>query len=203
MFARLSIVLALTAPASASFVLSDGDFSQWSYSTFGTATPTVLDSGGNPGARLQVTTVSGSGSGVMAVYVPAVNLGLEGTSFSWSLDVLRGPGSFGQGQGISLIIQQGDSIFADYLYITGVQSTWTTQTFNGTLNAANFTRLTGTGSLDLSGSVSSRFGFSASNSSSGTLTQFYDNWSLTLNAVPAPGAMALLAAAGLIARRSR
>ncbi|MBM4115925.1 MAG: hypothetical protein FJ252_08655 [Phycisphaerae bacterium] len=203
MLARLAIVLALTAPASASFVLSDGDFSQWSYSTFGTATPTVLDSGGNPGARLQVTTVSGSGSGVMAVYVPAVNLGLEGTSFSWSLDVLRGPGSFGQGQAISLIIQQGDSIFADYLYITGVQSTWTTQTFNGTLNAANFTRLTGTGSLDLSGSVSSRFGFSASNSSSGTLTQFYDNWSLTLNAVPAPGAMALLAAAGLVSRRAR
>jgi len=203
MLARLAIVLALTAPASASFVLSDGDFSQWSYSTFGTATPTVLDSGGNPGARLQVTTVSGSGSGVMAVYVPAVNLGLEGTSFSWSLDVLRGPGSFGQGQAISLIIKQGDSIFADYLYITGVQSTWTTQTFNGTLNAANFTRLTGTGSLDLSGSVSSQFGFSASNSNSGTLTQFYDNWSLTLNAVPAPGAMALLAAAGLVSRRAR
>jgi len=203
MLARLAIVLALTAPASASFVLSDGDFSQWSYSTFGTATPTVLDSGGNPGARLQVTTVSGSGSGVMAVYVPAVNLGLEGTSFSWSLDVLRGPGSFGQGQAISLIIKQGDSIFADYLYITGVQSTWTTQTFNGTLNAANFTRLTGTGSLDLSGSVSSQFGFSASNSNSGTLTQFYDNWSLTLNAVPAPGAMAVLAAAGLVSRRAR
>jgi len=203
MLARLAIVLALTAPASASFVLSDGDFSQWSYSTFGTATPTVLDSGGNPGARLQVTTVSGSGSGVMAIYVPAVDLILEGTSFSWSLDVLRGPGSFGQGQAISLIIKQGDSIFADYLYVTGVQSTWTTQTFNGTLNAANFTRLTGTGSLDLSGSVSSQFGFSASNSNSGTLTQFYDNWGLELGGVPAPGAIALLAVAGIISRRSR
>jgi len=204
MFTRLAIVLALTAPASAGFVLSDGDFSGWSYGTFGTATPTVLETGGNPGARLQVTTVSGSGSGVLATYLGfSTDAALEGTSFAWSLDVLRGPGSFGQGQGISLIIQQGDSIFADYLYITGVQSTWTTQTFNGTLNAANFVRVAGTGTLDLSGGVATQFGFSASNSNSGTLTQFYDNWSLTLNAVPAPGAMALLAAAGLVSRRAR
>jgi hypothetical protein len=204
MFARLAIVLALTAPASAGFVLSDGDFSGWTYGTFGTATPTVLETGGNPGARLQVTTVSGSGSGVLATYLGfSTDAALEGTSFAWSLDVIKGAGSFGQGQAIGLVIQQGSSIFLDHLYNTGVKSSWTTQTFSGTINAANFVRVAGTGTLDLSGGVATQFGFSASNSNSGTLTQFYDNWALELGSVPAPGAIALLAVAGLIARRSR
>ncbi|MBM4009699.1 MAG: hypothetical protein FJ285_08930 [Planctomycetes bacterium] len=203
MLTRITLVASLTAPASAGLLLNDGDFANWTYGSFGTATPTVLASGGNPGARLQSTTVSGSGSGVLAIYVPAVDVAVEGISFSWSLDVLRGPGSFGQGQAISMIIQQGDSIFLDFLYITGVQSVWTTQNFNGTLNAANFTRLTGTGSLNLSGAVSSRFGFAASNSSSGTLTQYYDNWSLQFGVIPAPGAIALLSIVGLRRRRAR
>ncbi len=204
MLARLSIVLALTAPASAGFVLSDGDFSGWTYGSFGTATPTVLATGGNPGARLQVTTVSGSGSGVLATYLGfSTDAALEGSSFAWSLDVLKGAGSFGQGQAIGLVIQQGSSIFIDHLYNTGVKSSWTTQTFEGAVNAANFVRVAGTGSLDLSGGVTTQFGFSASNSNSGTLTQYYDNWTFQLGAVPAPGALALLAAAGLLARRSR
>jgi hypothetical protein len=204
MLLRAALVLSLTAPACAGFIIGDGDFTAWSFGSFGTATPTVLSTGGNPGSRLQVTTVSGSGSGVLAIHQGfSTDAALEGLSYGWSLDVLKGAGSFGQGQAIGLLIQQGTSIFVDFQYNTGVQSSWTTQEFAGELRAANFVRVSGTGTLDLSGGVETRFGFSASNSNSGTLTQYYDNWAMDLGGVPAPGALALLAVAGVLSRRSR
>src|SRR5580765_7444312 len=87
--------------------------SGWTFSSFGssggTASAVVEGSGGNPNARLNVTTVTG-GSGTAGG--TAIRSGvstvtpLSGTSFTLQLDVLSGAGAFGQGQAIALLVEQ-------------------------------------------------------------------------------------------------
>ena len=206
---RFLVVLPLLAPltASASVLLTDGDFSAATLSNFGTTTTSLLATGGNPGARIQVTTVSGSSTGGLVINGTAVTGLLEGASFEFGLSVLKGSGSFGQGQAVGLVIKQGSTVWVSFLYNTGVRSSWTAQTASGTLRAADFNRVAGsaTGGPVLNGSVTSYFGFYASNANSGTLTQYYDNWSLNIDTstVPGPGALALLAVAAGCGRRRR
>lgn len=187
--------LAVTA-AQAAVVFNDGDFTNWTFGSFtagtGTATAVVEAAGGNPGARVNVTTVTAtladSGFGMALKNDFSTTAALEGTPFVLALDVLSGPGSFGQGQGIQLLVEQAGSVYALNLGITGVQGAFARLTFNGTLNAASFTRVAGAGAAtpNLGGGVVTFFGFAAGNSSSGTLTQFYDNVSLDLTPVVAP-----------------
>jgi len=187
--------LAVTA-AQAAVVFNDGDFTNWTFGSAtlgtGTATAAVEAAGGNPGARVNVTTVTATltdfGYGTAVKNDFSTTGALQGTPFVLALDVLSGPGSFNQGQGIQLLVEQAGSVYGLSVGVTFVQAAFTRLTFNGTLNAASFTRVAGAGPAtpNLGGGVVTFFGFAAGNSGSGTLTQFYDNVSLDLAPVVVP-----------------
>lgn len=194
-FLAVALVL-LSLTAQAAVVFNDGDFTSWTFGSYvagtGTATMAVEPAGGNPGARLNVTTVTATladsayGTGIKTDYSTTGQL--QGTPFILTLDVLSGPGTFGQGQGISLLVEQGGSVYALQLGITNVQASFATLSFNGAFNAAGFTRVSGAGPAtpNLGGGVTTRFGFAAGNTGSLTLTQYYDNVRLDLAPVIVP-----------------
>ena len=198
--ARFVAALALavtfaTGAAHAAIVFNEGDFSTWTFGTYnvggGTATGTREAAGGNPGARLNFTTVTAGtetafGTGFKNDYATAA--ALAGTAFTLTVDVLSGAGAFSQGQAIQLIVEQGGTVYASpTLGVTNVQAAFATLAFAGSLNAASFTRVAGAGPTtpNFAGGVPTRFGFGAGNTGSGTLTQYYDNVRLDLAAVPA------------------
>lgn len=185
--------------------ISTGDFSAWEFNSTGTATVTLESSGGSPAERLNITTVSGSivyGTAIKSDF-STTNL-LSGESYTLGLDVLSGPGAYGAGQAIQLLVEQNGAIYGTFLGTTGVHSDWSPSTFSGTFSEGSFSRLLGTGSAtpDFSGNTLTRFGFAGGNEGSGTLTQYYDNFSLTSAAiapVPEPETYALmLAGLGLL-----
>ena len=197
--------------AHAQIVVTDGDFTAWTLGNIGTSTMTTEAAGGNPAARLNATTTSGIrtwGTGFKNDF--STNAPLNGSPFTLRLDALAGAGDFasGQGQYVMLLVEQGGTLYGAYLGVTGYPGTsFSTATFSGTLTAAMFTKLSGPGAAapDLSGAPSTRFGFGGGNQSSGTMTQYYDNFSLTIgatvaaNATPIPtvsdGGLAMLAIA--------
>jgi hypothetical protein len=124
-----------------------------------------------------------------------ISQSLNGTQYSLSHDVIAGAGSFGQGQSVGLIVQQGTAYYLDIIStpVTGFQTSWTSESFTGTFDAANFRLQTGSGSSqpDFSGVTATTLGFTAFNGDSGTLTQYYDNISLTIAPIPEPSAWAL------------
>jgi len=190
------IALATTAGAA---VIVDGDFASWSFSSYnaggGSATVTVEANGGNPGARLNVTTVTAPtetafGTGVKTDF--STGAPLSG-GYTLSLDVLSGPGDFGQGQAIQLLVEQGGSVYAATVSppITGFPfNAFTTLQVTGTFTPGLFTRVIGAGPAApiFDGSVTTRFGFAAGNSGSATLTQYYDNFRLEFVSLASPSA---------------
>lgn len=181
-FLAATCTAALVTSAQA-LVITDGDFSTWTFDSTGTATVTRETSGGNPGARLNITTISGPtvfGTGIKSDF--STNAPLAGANFTLSLDVLSGPGSFGQGQAIELLVEQNGTIYGTFVGITGFPLNFDTVIFNGVLDAGSFTRLIGAGPTTpgFDGGTATRFGFSGGNSSSGTLTQYYDNFNLAI-----------------------
>lgn len=192
----LAVVALLSgAPATSHAVtVADGDFLDWSFDATGTATASAEVAGGNPGARINVTTVSGS-----VVYGLAIKNDftttdvLEGLGFTLSLDVSSGPGAFAQGQLILMLVAQDGSIYGRALATTGFPLDFDTRDFPSTFEAASFTRLLGAGAStpDFGGGVQTRFGFAGGNEASNTLTQYYDNFTLEI-AAPEPGAVLLL-----------
>jgi hypothetical protein len=191
----LAVLQAAASLPNAQLVV-DGDFSTWTFDATGTATVTREGSGGNSGARLNVTTVSGA-----VVYGTAIesdfstNVPLAGVPFTLSLDVRSGPGAFGQGQGIQLVVEQNGTIYGTSLGATSFpHSIFDPITFSGTLNPGSFTRLVGDGSStpQFDGTVVTRFGFAAGNASSGTLTQYYDNFVFELMTSSHPGRVSAL-----------
>lgn len=221
LLAVTALWFAFAAPSYAVVVISDGDFTAWTFGSYGvgggTASAVREASGGNPGARVNVTTVTSSlsqsafGTGYKNDY--STTQALAGTAFTLTLDVLSGAGAFGQGQAIQLVVEQGGSVYASAsLGITSVQAAFTTLAFAGTFNAASFTRIAGSGPAtpDFAGGVTTRFGFAAGNTNSATLTQYYDNVRLDIAApigpAPSPTAdiptlseYALMALAGALA----
>lgn len=198
--AFLVLFLVLAAAPAAAQVVSDGDFSAWVFGSFGTggsASMTREPTGGNPGARLNVTTSTASstafGTGLKTDFQTTAPL--EGLAFTLSLDVLSGKGAFGQGNAIQLLVEQAGTIYTLSLGVTNVQASFTTLQFPGVLNAASFARQSGAGPATpvFNGSVATRFGFAAGNSLSSPLTQYYDNFALTiagLTPTPSPTAIA-------------
>ena len=195
LFAHLFGLLAVAAPAY-SVTLVDGDFSSWTLGSAGngTAFTTLESTGGNPGARLNINTITptsttrASGTAIKTDF--SDNTPINGNTFALSLDFLSGPGAFGQGQSIGLLIAQGGSVYTNGsgigLGVTGVSPNYKTITFTGSFIESQFTRLTGSGSLnpDFVSGVSTSFGFAATNSGSNNLTQYYDNFRLETFAVP-------------------
>ena len=110
-YVPVAVAIFLAASAHAG-VITDGDFSAWSFGATGTATVTRELSGGNTGERLNITTVSGP-----AVYGTAIKSDFSSTSalagapFTLTVDVLSGPGAFGQGQAIQLLVEQNGSTY--------------------------------------------------------------------------------------------
>ena len=213
-------VLALASSAAhAAIVFNEGDFSTWIFGSYGsgggTATMTREATGGNPGARLNATTVTGGPTAFG--YATALNPSfsttatLAGTPVTVALDVLSGPGAFGQGQSILVLVEQGGAVYALDLGFTNVVTPFTRLTFGGTLNAGSFTLVQGTGPAtpNFNGGVVTRFGLATANSNSGTLTQFYDNVALDISPVnvtptstapiPTLSEWALIALIGLVA----
>jgi hypothetical protein len=180
----------------------DGNFSSWTFTNSGSgggaATMTYQTSGGNPGSCLNVSTVTGMTHTGMGITESAWGIGVDpawtvtqqlaGAQFTMGFDVLSGPGSFGQGQAVGLIIEQGAAYYLDIVStpVTGFQTSWTTESFTGSFDAANFRLQAGAGPSqpDFSGATPTIFGFTAFNGDSGNLTQYYDNISLSVAPEP-------------------
>jgi IPTL-CTERM motif len=189
--------LAFVTPAQSQVVVSDGDFTSWTFGTWGTSTATMVVEGasGNPGPRLNVTTVTTSrtwGTGYKTDY--STTNALEGLPITLQIDALAGLGDGGQGQYFMILVEQSGTLYAMWPNntvntVTGLpsNSSWGTLTFSGTLTAANFVKVTGAGPAtpNLNGGVATRFGFAAGNQNSPSLTQYYDNFRVTLqNSAP-------------------
>jgi hypothetical protein len=183
--------------ASAVTVSDPSDWaSGWVYSTVevsgtGTAGFVVLPAGGNPGARLASTTVTPTGAdtafGAALYQLASFAAPTSGTPFVMHLDVLSGPGGFGQGQGVQVLVEQAGSVYQTSVGITGFPfNTFTTLTFNGTFTSGAFVKVSGAGATNPSfdGVTPTTFGFAVGNNMSATLTQYYDNWNITFT----PGA---------------
>jgi len=180
------ICMAILVDSARAGLITDGDFATWTFGATGTATVTRELSGGNPGARLNITTVSGTTVFGTAIKSDFSTTGALSGAFSLSLDVLSGPGAFGQGQGIQLLVEQNSNVYGTSLGITGFPRNWDQLTFNGSFTASLFTKLIGSGPAnpDFTGGVATEFGFAGGNSISGTLTQYYDNFRLESTALP-------------------
>ncbi|HSV16935.1 MAG TPA: IPTL-CTERM sorting domain-containing protein [Casimicrobiaceae bacterium] len=221
-----------SAGAQALLITDPSDWSSgWTFSSFasgaGTATAVVEGTGGNPGARLNVTTVTPTPAdvafGTAVLTTTTTPAPVAGAVFTMTLDVLSGAGGFGQGQGIELLVQQSGSVYGMGVGITGFPlNSFTTLPFNGTFTAANFTKISGAGPAQpvFDGATPTQYGFAAGNSNSATLTQYYDNFTLSIPSIgaPPPGPLAavptlgfwsmlllggLLAAAGVAAAKRR
>jgi hypothetical protein len=201
--ALLVCCVVLAAAPAAAQVVSDGDFSTWNFGSFGTggsASMTRELTGGNPGPRLNVSTSTASSTafatGLKTDF--STTAALEGRPYTLSLDVLSGKGAFGQGNAIHLLVEQGGTIYTQSLGVTNVQASFTTLQFPGVLNSASFARQSGAGPATpvFNGTVATRFGFAAGNSLSVPLTQYYDNFLLTIaGATPTPSPTAIPASA--------
>jgi hypothetical protein len=185
--------------ARADILISDGDFTNWSYNSFGTvggSTAMFEATGGDPGANIQITTLSPGGQGgATAIKDDYTTTGVdfEGSAFTFSFDVSNSANAFGNGQQIELLVQQGGNIYGDHVGKTGIgptPPTYYSVSFNGTIAASDFSLLNGSGSAtpDFSGGTATQFGIGAYNISTPALTQNYDNYSLDIatTSVPEP-----------------
>jgi hypothetical protein len=198
--AALALTVMHASTAHAVLITDCCDWSAgWTFSSVdfgsGTASATVEGTGGNPGARLNVTTVTpdlaSTAFGTAILNTFTTSAVLAGASFTLTLDVLSGAGGFGEGQAIQLLVEQNGTVYGMPLGITGFPlNTFTTLNFPGTFNAGSFTRLSGAGPSTpaFDGSVVTTFGFAAGNTNSATLTQYYDNFRLSIPSIGGPAA---------------
>ena len=194
-----SACLAVIAGSAQAVVITDCcDWATgWTFSSYGvgtgTASAVVEATGGNPGARLNITThtatVADAAFGTAVLTTSGTPAPTSGAAFTLNIDALSGAGAFGQGQAIQLLVAQGGSVYALSLGITGFPlSTFTTLTFNGNFNAGSFLRISGAGPATPSfdGVTATTYGFAAGNTGSGDLTQYYDNFRLAIPSIGAP-----------------
>lgn len=193
--------LFLARPSHATTITADG-FATWLFGSYGvpgfpmgTVEVTAQGTLGNPDERLAITTHTGAINGV-TVFGSALNphfstsAALSG-GFTLSLDVLNGPGAFGDGQAIDFLVEQGGALYRTSLGVTGsTHSSWGTKTFlGGMFVPALFALAAGSGPSipNFGGGVATRFGFAGGNSISNDLTMFYDNFKLEyVSATPVP-----------------
>ena len=198
--ATVFFILGLAATSEAhSITLNDGDFTNWSFSQLSAAHPTQGSWGDMSASSGMITnttyTPSGSTAGGVGVYN---GFALDPSEYggiidvSMSIDWKSGPGAFGAGQAIAIVIFQDDYFYGFHTGTTGTSSSWTSYSsapMDLTDSAFSWNSATGVvaGSPDFSEDGSPiRFGFAGTNSNSGTLTNYYDNWSMTINTNSAP-----------------
>lgn len=178
----------------ADILVADGRFADWALEDSGIATVVVEPDGGNPGARVSITTTStgGKAMGFAVKNDLSTDLALEGLSADFSIGVKSGPGAFGSGQAIGLLVEQGGVMYRKTLGLTGFPRDWDPVGFTTTLNGADF--IAGALTADLGGGVDTRFGFFAFNTLSPQLTNHYDNFELVIRGIdiPEPASTALL-----------
>lgn len=219
---------ALVSAAGADVVFSDTEFanSNWALETVftgptgntGSATAAQSAATGNPGNARRVTLTTGGSFGdtvsAFSRYGTTQATRFDPTTqgainaVSWTIDARFVTGTFaGAGQGLVLGLKQGTVIYGADYHVTGSSGSWATSSATG-MTAASFSRLDGlTGTPDFSAAgLPIRFGFIASNSNGGgqySTTVDYDNFSVTVTQVPAPGAALILGIAGAALRRRR
>ncbi len=222
-FAAALCLSLFSAPCRADVVVSDGDFSNWTFGAYtsGTGGPSASmtreTSGGNPGARLNVTTNTPGtsvafGTGIKTDF--SASAYLSGDAYTLTLDVLAGLGSYGLGQFVDLTVEQNGVVYMSNYglsAVTHIPVTWTTETFSGILTPGSFFNVSGTGPSepDFSSGVATMFGFAAGNNQSSQLTMYYDNFNLDVT-TPEPasfflfgaGLLTLLWLRPLVGRRS-
>ncbi len=166
--------------------LVDGEFLNWSFNSVGGGGSAAReDSGGNPGARLRISTSAPVGTNTVTAIKDdyTTNFPFEGDTFTFSVDFLSGAGAHDDGQALLLLVQQGSDIYGLPLGITRVQTDWTRLVRNGTFNQAAFSHILGPGAPmpDFSSGAPTKFGFAGQNSDS-SITNYYDNFHLVSNA---------------------
>ncbi|MFN7022099.1 MAG: hypothetical protein ACK4WH_12335 [Phycisphaerales bacterium] len=214
--------LFLSGSACADVVYSDGEFvpSTWGFETVvlgtGGTSAAAQVGAGNPGNARRLTNSVNAGGTVYGFsrygttqavgrYDPSVAGAIA--SVDWSLESLFVSGGDAGGQAVMLGAKQGAIVYAADVGQTGTGAGWVTHGAVG-LTEADFQPLNGAAPIDFSASGAPlRFGFIVGNSGAESFTSVavYDNFSVTLRAVPAPGAAGLagVAALGLACRRRR
>jgi hypothetical protein len=179
---------------------TDGDFANWSFSSLadpGSSATFSLVGNGNPGLCLQCTTVSGLAYGIAVANWATWNPFSDGpiSNVTMTIDV-KSISGWGGGQGIKIVAIQGGKLYMAPITqsATGSQTSW--HAVSLTCGSSDFLYIWGPWQYDFTahpdftatGGVV-QFGFYAGNSSSGTYTQLYDNWYLTV--IPAQAAPAI------------
>lgn len=216
----ISAALLFVGGAQADITFSDSVFNNadWSVNTVGlvtggTSTGTQT-AGGNPGLGREVTNtlnllgtiyaLHAYGATPATTYQPTISGAVGSVDFTIDARWLSGIG--GQGHGIALGAMQGSNLYHAVYDITGSTGLWGTFATFG-MTAADFTELSGGPPIDLSaGGAPIRFGFVVGNyapDQAYTNVVIYDNWSVTVHTVPAPGAAALLGLGGMMVARGR
>jgi hypothetical protein len=184
------VVCTLLASPVAAQLVSEGDFSTWNFTSSGggSATMSRVATGGNPDAHLQNTTVTGPTTYGIAYDNDQLSQNLAGLLFTLSLDVKNGTSTAGDGQAVSLVVEQAGILYHTSLGVTDdTHAGFDTLNFNGAFNAASFARFDGmAGTPSFDGSVATRFGFAGGNTISGTIQMLYDNYVLSLTATVTP-----------------
>jgi len=187
-------------------LFSDGDFGGWSFGSAaatGSSASVVLSGNGNPGAGLEVTTITGPVAYGTAFSDIVWDPGTQGaiSNLDMSLDV-KSISGWGQGQNLlAAVLQNGNTYARAISAVTGSQVSWHTITRTGVTQASMGLSSPDGVIWDTSQNpdfsetgAPLRFGFVAGNGSSGTYTQLYDNWSMSIThtePVPVPGAAML------------
>nr|WP_295130727.1 hypothetical protein [uncultured Roseateles sp.] len=192
----LAVIAACANSASAS-TYDGNNFSTWIKVSGGTgsASFTPLVDGSS-----KITTNTGSSDFAYAGGYSLQRAFINGGSFQVKLSDLAGLGSFGDGQAIGFLIEQNGILYGQHLKNTGVNSTFTSQLYDGTFLANNFQNFSGAGPVnpEFDGITETRLGFYAANSGSGTLTQYYKDFSVSgaglnlVSSIPEPSTVIIL-----------
>lgn len=213
-------VAGLTAAAKAdrTFNSFGWNASNWETVQYGPGSATGMrdDVGGNPGAAWQATMTASTSGGTLNgfqrytgtnLYDPAVDGAVASMDFTVDAKWISSSLVIG-GHGVSAAIRQGGIDYAaNPTQPTGFTGGWVTLTHTG-ITASDFSRLDGLpGTPDFSaGGAPFSYGFRTfiagiNPGNSGVVN--YDNLSLAVRSVPAPGAAALVGAGGLLLARRR